>query len=186
MYVVVGAQSLFRTRASWSLMRRRTRPSCPIRRLAPARRLTWLASCFKSRPRSIWCTFYRGAAPALQDVLAGQADYVMDLGISFPHVKAGKARMLAVAGAKRSSFFRGAGGSGARHQGRRSSTSGSACGHPTARRPMSARAWPPRSARRPSWPRSRPATRRLAPSRVAWTTPSSGNLLVSEGKRSRP
>jgi len=48
---------------------------------------------------------YRGAAPALQDVLAGQADFVMDPGISFPHVKAGKARMLAVAGAKRSSFF---------------------------------------------------------------------------------
>jgi tripartite-type tricarboxylate transporter receptor subunit TctC len=48
---------------------------------------------------------YRGAAPALQDVLAGQADFVMDPGISFPHVRAGKARMLAVAGANRSSFF---------------------------------------------------------------------------------
>ncbi len=48
---------------------------------------------------------YRGAAPALQDVLAGQADFVMDPGIAFPHVRAGKARMLAVAGAKRSSFF---------------------------------------------------------------------------------
>jgi tripartite-type tricarboxylate transporter receptor subunit TctC len=48
---------------------------------------------------------YRGAAPALQDVLAGQADFVMDPGIAFPHVRAGKARMLAVAGAKRSAFF---------------------------------------------------------------------------------
>lgn len=48
---------------------------------------------------------YRGAAPALQDVLAGQADFVMDPGIAFPHVRAGKARMLAVAGANRSSFF---------------------------------------------------------------------------------
>jgi len=48
---------------------------------------------------------YRGAAPALQDVLSNQADYVFDPGIAFPHVRAGKVRMLAVAGAKRSSFF---------------------------------------------------------------------------------
>jgi tripartite-type tricarboxylate transporter receptor subunit TctC len=48
---------------------------------------------------------YRGAAPALQDVLANQADYVFDPGIGFPHVRSGKVRMLAVAGAKRSSFF---------------------------------------------------------------------------------
>ena len=48
---------------------------------------------------------YRGAAPALQDVLANQADYVFDPGIGFPHVRAGKVRMLAVAGAKRSAFF---------------------------------------------------------------------------------
>ncbi len=48
---------------------------------------------------------YRGAAPALQDVLANQADYVFDPGIAFPHVRAGKVRMLAVAGAKRSAFF---------------------------------------------------------------------------------
>ncbi len=48
---------------------------------------------------------YRGAAPALLDVMANQADYVFDPGISFPHVRAGKVRMLAVAGAKRSSFF---------------------------------------------------------------------------------
>ncbi|MDH4448762.1 MAG: tripartite tricarboxylate transporter substrate binding protein [Acidovorax sp.] len=48
---------------------------------------------------------YRGAAPALQDVMSNQADYVFDPGIAFPHVRAGKVRMLAVAGAKRSSFF---------------------------------------------------------------------------------
>jgi tripartite-type tricarboxylate transporter receptor subunit TctC len=48
---------------------------------------------------------YRGAAPALQDVMANQADYVFDPGISFPHVRAGKVRMLAVAGSKRSAFF---------------------------------------------------------------------------------
>lgn len=48
---------------------------------------------------------YRGAAPALQDVMAGQADYVFDPGIAFPHVRSGKVRMLAVAGERRSSFF---------------------------------------------------------------------------------
>ncbi|MEY5099160.1 MAG: hypothetical protein RJA36_1879 [Pseudomonadota bacterium] len=48
---------------------------------------------------------YRGAAPALQDVLAGQADYVMDPGIAFPHVRSGRARVLAVAGSRRSPFF---------------------------------------------------------------------------------
>jgi tripartite-type tricarboxylate transporter receptor subunit TctC len=37
--------------------------------------------------------------------MANQADYVFDPGIAFPHVRAGKVRMLAVAGAKRSSFF---------------------------------------------------------------------------------
>lgn len=48
---------------------------------------------------------YRGAAPALQDVLSNQADYVFDPGIAFPHVRSGKVKMLAVAGAKRSAFF---------------------------------------------------------------------------------
>lgn len=48
---------------------------------------------------------YRGAAPALQDVMANQVDYVFDPGIAFPHVRSGKVRMLAVAGQHRSSFF---------------------------------------------------------------------------------
>jgi tripartite-type tricarboxylate transporter receptor subunit TctC len=48
---------------------------------------------------------YRGAAPALNDVMANQVDYVFDPGIAFQHVRAGKVRMLAVAGANRSSFF---------------------------------------------------------------------------------
>lgn len=48
---------------------------------------------------------YRGAAPALQDVMANQVDYVFDPGIAFPHVRSGKVRMLAVAGNNRSSFF---------------------------------------------------------------------------------
>jgi len=48
---------------------------------------------------------YRGAAPALQDVLAGTADFVFDPGIAFQHIRAGKVKLLAVASAKRSPFF---------------------------------------------------------------------------------
>ncbi|KQP23090.1 tripartite tricarboxylate transporter substrate binding protein [Pseudorhodoferax sp. Leaf267] len=48
---------------------------------------------------------YRGAAPALQDVLSGQADFVCDPGIAFPHIRTGKARLLGVVSAKRSPFF---------------------------------------------------------------------------------
>ena len=48
---------------------------------------------------------YRGAAPALQDVIGGQADYVFDPGIAFPHIRAGSVKLLAVASAKRSPFF---------------------------------------------------------------------------------
>jgi tripartite-type tricarboxylate transporter receptor subunit TctC len=48
---------------------------------------------------------YRGAAPALQDVMASQADMVFDPGIAFPHIKAGKVKLLAVASDKKSPFF---------------------------------------------------------------------------------
>lgn len=48
---------------------------------------------------------YRGSAPALQAVIAGEADFVLDPGISFPHVRTGKARMFAVASASRSRQF---------------------------------------------------------------------------------
>jgi tripartite-type tricarboxylate transporter receptor subunit TctC len=48
---------------------------------------------------------YRGSAPALQDVMAGQADYVFDPGIAFPHIRSGKVKLLGVASAKRSPFF---------------------------------------------------------------------------------
>lgn len=39
---------------------------------------------------------YRGAAPALNDLLAGQIDFLFDPGIAIEHVKAGKLRILAV------------------------------------------------------------------------------------------
>jgi tripartite-type tricarboxylate transporter receptor subunit TctC len=49
---------------------------------------------------------YRGAAPALQDVMASQADMAFDPGIAFPHIKSGKVKLLAVASDKKSPFFR--------------------------------------------------------------------------------
>ncbi|MDA7417944.1 tripartite tricarboxylate transporter substrate binding protein [Xenophilus arseniciresistens] len=48
---------------------------------------------------------YRGAAPALQDVMAGQADFVCDPGIAFPHIRTGKVKLLGVVSAQRSPFF---------------------------------------------------------------------------------
>jgi tripartite-type tricarboxylate transporter receptor subunit TctC len=48
---------------------------------------------------------YRGASPALQDLLAGQIDFYFDPGIALSHVRAGRLRMLAVASLKRSPAF---------------------------------------------------------------------------------
>ena len=48
---------------------------------------------------------YRGAAPALQDLLAGQIDYYFDPGIGLNQVRAGKLRLLAVGSPKRSPLF---------------------------------------------------------------------------------
>jgi len=48
---------------------------------------------------------YRGAAPALQDLLAGQIDYYFDPATGFGHLREGRARLLAVTGSKRSTFF---------------------------------------------------------------------------------
>lgn len=48
---------------------------------------------------------YRGAAPALQDILGGQIDYYFDPATGFQHVREGRAKLLAVTGIKRSQFF---------------------------------------------------------------------------------
>ena len=48
---------------------------------------------------------YRGAAPALTDLLGGQIDFLFDPGIAIPHVKSGKLRMLAVGSPQRSPLF---------------------------------------------------------------------------------
>jgi len=47
---------------------------------------------------------YKGLGPALTDVIAGQMDLIFaDIGLVLPHRKAGKLKVLAVTGAKRSS-----------------------------------------------------------------------------------
>jgi tripartite-type tricarboxylate transporter receptor subunit TctC len=49
---------------------------------------------------------YRGAGPALQDLIAGQVDMMFDgLGSSSSHIKSGRIKALAVASAKRSPAF---------------------------------------------------------------------------------
>ncbi|MBI3533797.1 MAG: tripartite tricarboxylate transporter substrate binding protein [Burkholderiales bacterium] len=48
---------------------------------------------------------YRGAAPALQDLLAGQIDYAFDPGIGLNQVRAGKLKLLAVGSLHRSPQF---------------------------------------------------------------------------------
>lgn len=48
---------------------------------------------------------YRGAGPALQDLLAGQVDYAFDPGVALPHVKAGKLNLIAVGSMERAAEF---------------------------------------------------------------------------------
>ena len=48
---------------------------------------------------------YRGAAPALQDLMAGQIDYYFDPASGFGHIREGRANLLAVTGKQRSPFF---------------------------------------------------------------------------------
>ncbi|UUX94520.1 tripartite tricarboxylate transporter substrate binding protein [Aquabacterium sp. J223] len=48
---------------------------------------------------------YRGAGPAIQDLLAGQIDFIFDSGTGLEQVRAGKLKLLAVANLQRSSQF---------------------------------------------------------------------------------
>jgi tripartite-type tricarboxylate transporter receptor subunit TctC len=48
---------------------------------------------------------YRGAAPALTDLLGGQLDYLFDPGIAVPHIRAARLRLLAVGSLARSPLF---------------------------------------------------------------------------------
>ncbi|MBL0420846.1 tripartite tricarboxylate transporter substrate binding protein [Ramlibacter sp. AW1] len=48
---------------------------------------------------------YRGAAPALQDLLAGQIDFHFDPGVGLQHAKTGRLKLLAVGSPKRSPLY---------------------------------------------------------------------------------
>lgn len=48
---------------------------------------------------------YRGAAPAMQDLLGGQIEFMFDPGIGLQHAKAGRLKLLAVGSPKRSPQF---------------------------------------------------------------------------------
>ncbi|HEX2546255.1 MAG TPA: tripartite tricarboxylate transporter substrate binding protein [Ramlibacter sp.] len=48
---------------------------------------------------------YRGAAPALQDLLAGQVDFHFDPGVGLQHARTGRLKLLAVGSMKRSPLF---------------------------------------------------------------------------------
>lgn len=48
---------------------------------------------------------YRGAAPAMQDLLGGQVDFMFDPGIGLQHVKSGKLKLLAIGSPKRSPLY---------------------------------------------------------------------------------
>ena len=48
---------------------------------------------------------YKGAGPALQDLLGGQINLLFDPGVGLPQARSGKLRLLAVAGSKRHADF---------------------------------------------------------------------------------
>ena len=76
---------------------------------------------------------YRGAAPAVQDLIAGQIDGVVDNPPTvLPHIKAGKLRPLAVAAKQR---MRAAAGRPDRRRGRASWTTRPRPGSASRRRP---------------------------------------------------
>ncbi|HEX2332851.1 MAG TPA: tripartite tricarboxylate transporter substrate binding protein [Burkholderiales bacterium] len=50
---------------------------------------------------------YKGAGPALKDLLGGQIDFAFDPGVGVPQAKAGKLRMIAIAGPSRHPDFPG-------------------------------------------------------------------------------
>jgi len=80
---------------------------------------------------------YRGAGPALQDLIAGNVDMMFDgLGSSAQHIKAGRIKALMVSGAKRSSAFPDVPCSAELGLPDYTVSTWYGCGRPVARRPM--------------------------------------------------
>jgi tripartite-type tricarboxylate transporter receptor subunit TctC len=48
---------------------------------------------------------YKGSNPAMQATIAGETDFVFDPGLAFPHIRAGRGQILAVASDKRTPAF---------------------------------------------------------------------------------
>jgi tripartite-type tricarboxylate transporter receptor subunit TctC len=48
---------------------------------------------------------YKGAAPALTDLLGGQIDFMFEPGLALPHVRSGRLRLIAVASPRRDPAF---------------------------------------------------------------------------------
>ncbi len=48
---------------------------------------------------------YRGAAPAINDLLAGQVDFAFDPGVAIPHIQSGKLKLIAIGSGRRSPLF---------------------------------------------------------------------------------
>lgn len=48
---------------------------------------------------------YKGSAPAIQDLLGNQIDYMLDPGIALPYIQTGKVKLLGVLSETRSPFF---------------------------------------------------------------------------------
>jgi tripartite-type tricarboxylate transporter receptor subunit TctC len=48
---------------------------------------------------------YRGAGPALNDLLGGHIDFMFDPGVGYEHAKAGRLRMIATTAAQRHADF---------------------------------------------------------------------------------
>ena len=73
----------------------------------PARTLAEFVSYLRANPGKLDAVHvpYKGAAPALSDLLSGQVQFMFDPGPGLQHVAAGKLRLLAVASGKRAAQY---------------------------------------------------------------------------------
>ena len=121
---------------------------------------------------------YRGSAPALQAVMAGEVDFVMDPGISFQHVRAGKVNMFAVASPTRSRQFPDVSTLGEKGVPGIDHAPGLACGCRPARPTIFALVSRVRSVRCWHSPMFKSACRPSVARRFIWTRPSTGRCSI--------